>query len=178
LQKGTVGIDSLRERLSRLLFEHVKQELPKLYSDLNKALDDSKQGLSLLGNRRSSPEDCREYLMQLSLEFHEVCGAAAKGQYEGSFFRYDSDTSFTLQLTSVVRCLRAMVQKMNTEFSTNLRTTGHTYFMDRSGGIILGELGEDDLLPPPNLSKLVTLLYTESPRWVIRAIIRNRGREL
>jgi GTPase SAR1 family protein len=178
LQKGTVGIDSLRERLSRLLFEHVKQELPKLHSDLNKALDDSKQGLSLLGNRRSSPEDCREYLMQLSLEFHEVCGAAAKGQYEGSFFRYDSDTSFTPQSTSAVRRLRAMVQKMNTEFSTNLRTTGHTYFMDRSGGITSGELGEDDPLPPPNPSKPVMLSHTESLRWVIRAIIRNRGREL
>jgi GTPase SAR1 family protein len=178
LQKGTVGIDSLRERLSRLLFEHVKQELPKLHSDLNKALDDSKQGLSMLGNRRSSPEDCREYLMQLSLDFHEVCGAAAKGQYEGSFFRYDSDTSFTPQSSTAIRRLRAMVQKMNAEFSKNLRTTGHTYFMDRSGDITSGELGEDAPLPPPNLSKPVTLSHTESLRWVIRAIIRNRGREL
>jgi hypothetical protein len=87
LAEGSVRIDSLRERLSRLSFEHVKQKLPKLHSELNRALDDSKQGLSMLGNRRSSPEDCREYLMQLSLEFHEVCDAAAEGQCEGSYFR-------------------------------------------------------------------------------------------
>jgi GTPase SAR1 family protein len=178
LQKGTVGIESLRERLSRLLFEHVKQELPKLHNDLNKALDDSKQGLSILGNRRSSPEDCREYLMKLSLEFHEVCGAAARGQYEGPYFRYDSDTGFTPQSRSAIRRLRAMVQKMNAEFSTTLWTTGHTYFIDRSGDITSDELSEDDPLPLPNPGKPVKLSHTESLRWVVKAIIRNRGREL
>jgi hypothetical protein len=178
LRKDSVGIDSLRERLSRLLFEHVKQELPKLNSDLNKALDDSKQQLSILGDRRSTAEDCREYLMKLSLEFHEVCGAATKGQYEGSYFRYEPDSSFTPQSSSAIRRLRAMVQKMNAEFSKKLRMTGHTYFMDRSGDLTSSELGEDSPLPAPNPKKPITLSRTESLRWVVRALIRNRGREL
>jgi hypothetical protein len=50
--------------------------------------------------------------------------------------------------------------------------------MDRFGNITLSELGEEDPLPPPNPSKPVTLSYTESLLWVIRAIIQIRGSEL
>lgn len=99
--------------------------------------------------------------MQLSLGFYEVCGAAAKGQYEGSFFRYDSDTSFTPDSPSAIRRLRAMVQQINTEFSTKLQRTGYTYFMDRSGDITSGELGEDDPLSPPNPST-TSIVNTQS----------------
>jgi len=41
LSKECVGITSLRDRLSQLLFGHVKQELPKLRKDLEEALTDS-----------------------------------------------------------------------------------------------------------------------------------------
>lgn len=34
LPKECVGIDMLRSRLSQLLFEHIKRELPKLRQDL------------------------------------------------------------------------------------------------------------------------------------------------
>lgn len=64
----------------------------------------------MLGSRRASPEDCREYLMQLSLDFHKVCGAAVKGQYEREYFKYDSGAPFTSQSRCAVRRLRAMVQ--------------------------------------------------------------------
>lgn len=41
LSKDCVGINALRDRLSQLLFNHVKQELPKLRKDLEEALKDS-----------------------------------------------------------------------------------------------------------------------------------------
>jgi GTPase SAR1 family protein len=178
LKEEDIGIDSLRDKLSRLLFEHVKQELPKLQSDLNKALDDSKQQMNTLGSRRVTPEECREFLMGLSLNFHKVCGAATKGQYEGSYFRYDAEASFTPESPSAVRRLRAMVQKMNAEFSAKLYKNGHTYFMDRAGDIVSSELGSDKPLPSPDPSEPVKLTRTESLRWVVQAIVRNRGREL
>jgi GTPase SAR1 family protein len=178
LPRESVGIDSLRERLSRLLFEHVKQELPKLHCDLNKALCDSKQQLGLLGTRRSSPEGCREYLMQLSLDFHKVCGAAVKGQYDGVHFDYDSNAGFTSQSSSAVRRLRAMVQKLNAEFSAKLRKTGHTYWLERSGAADKSELGLDVPIPAQSSTKPVRLSHAESLRWVVKAIARNRGREL
>lgn len=88
LPKDNVGVESLRQRLSRLLFEHIKQELPKLRSDLDKALEDNKYRLSALGDMRSRPEDCKEYLSRLSLDFHRVYIGAINRHYEGNFFRF------------------------------------------------------------------------------------------
>ena len=44
--------------------EHVKQELPKLRQDLENALTETKDQLSVMGSRRSTPEDCKAYLSQ------------------------------------------------------------------------------------------------------------------
>ena len=178
LPKANVGVASLRERLSRLLFEHVKQELPKLHDDLKKALDDSKRQLSMLGSRRSSPEDCREYLMQLSLDFHKVCDAAVKGQYEGHYFKYDPESSFTTESKCAIRRLRAMVQELNKKFSAKLRKVGHTYYLERSGEVESSLLKKDTQIPLSNSTKPVTLSHEDSLRWVLNAIVRNRGREL
>lgn len=57
LPKENVGIDSLRARLSVLLFEHVKQELPKLRQDLEDALTESQKALESMGQPRSTPSD-------------------------------------------------------------------------------------------------------------------------
>jgi GTPase SAR1 family protein len=178
LSKDSVGIDSLRERLSKLLFQHVKQELPKLDIDLREALKDAMDQLRMLGDRRSTSEECRDYLMQLSLEFHKVCAAAVKGQYEGTYFRYHADSVFTPRSPSAIRRLRAMIQHMNAEFSTKLRKTGHTYFIERSGEIGADGLALDIPLPSSNLEKPVKLSHAESLRWVMKTVIRNRGREL
>jgi hypothetical protein len=64
LPKDSVGIDALRNRLSVLLFEHIKQELPKLRQDLENALTETKDQLSIMGSRRSTPQDCKAYLSQ------------------------------------------------------------------------------------------------------------------
>ena len=64
LPKECVGINTLRTRLSVLLFEHIKQELPKLRQDLENALTGMKDQLSLMGSRRSTPKDCKAYLSQ------------------------------------------------------------------------------------------------------------------
>jgi GTPase SAR1 family protein len=67
LPAENLGISALRTRLSHLLFEHVKQELPKLRQDLENALSDAKREISLLGDSRSNALECKTYLSQLSL---------------------------------------------------------------------------------------------------------------
>ena len=64
LPRESVGIDTLRSRLSLLLFEHVKRELPKLRQALENALADTNSQLGLMGSPRSTPNDCRAYLSQ------------------------------------------------------------------------------------------------------------------
>ena len=62
LPKECVGITSLRERLSLLLSEHIKHELPKLRKDLEEALTDSRTLLEAMGDRRASPQECKAFL--------------------------------------------------------------------------------------------------------------------
>ncbi|TVY87611.1 Interferon-induced GTP-binding protein [Lachnellula willkommii] len=50
-----VGIDSLRKRLSQLLFEHIRRELPKLKAEVEGKLETFEQALKLMGKCRSTP---------------------------------------------------------------------------------------------------------------------------
>ena len=84
LPTDCVGIDALRARLSKLLFEHVRQELPKLRSDLEETLAATVSQLNIMGDRRTTSADCRMYLTQLSLTFRDTCKAAVDGHYEGN----------------------------------------------------------------------------------------------
>ncbi|MCJ1472546.1 hypothetical protein MMC13_001195 [Lambiella insularis] len=129
LPKDCVGIDTLRTRLSRLLFAHVKRELPKLREDLDEALAEARTQLNLLGNRRATLQDCRFFMARLSLEFYEVCKAAVNGHYEGDYFNQKVDKVFSITSAATIRRLRAVVQHVNTQFSNELRSYGHKYYI-------------------------------------------------
>ena len=127
LPRESLGIDALRARLSRLLFAHVRSELPKLRQDLEKALTESKAQLDVVSDPRAMPKQCKNYLAQLSLNFHEVCKAAIGGHYEGPYFNSTIDTQFSPTSNATIRRLRAVIQYMNTDFSNHLRRNGHKY---------------------------------------------------
>jgi hypothetical protein len=55
-------IESLRARLSELLFEHIKKELPDLRTELDKKLVDTTKELQRLGAQRSTVDEQRQYL--------------------------------------------------------------------------------------------------------------------
>ena len=185
LPEHSLGIDTLRNRLSVLLFEHVKQELPKLRSDLEEALRDAKTQLQIMGSNRTTAGDCRAYLVQLSLDFYEVCKAAVDGHYEGDYFTSDADPTFSLTSQATIRRIRAVVQYMNTGFSDNMRVNGHRYEIDMS----LGPNVESLSRPRPDtvLNGLDWLFKSVSPikmdreralSWVRLVLVRTRGREL
>ena len=131
LPTDCVGIDALRVRLSKLLFEHIRQELPKLRSDLEKALTDGKTKLDSMGARRSTLGDCKTYLTQLSQNCHEVCKAAIDGHYEGEYFT-NHESGFQLSSEATIRRLRAVIQQMNMSFSEIVRVNGHKYQIQNS----------------------------------------------
>lgn len=90
LSKDCVGITAVRDRLSQLLFNHVKQELPKLRKDLEEALKDSQVQLEIMDNRRATAEECKAFLTQLSLELYEIGKAAIDGHYEEDYFTHNN----------------------------------------------------------------------------------------
>ena len=183
LPADSVGIEALRIRLSKLLFEHVRQELPKLRNDLEVALDTATKQLAIMGTRRSSSSECKAYLTQLSLDYYEVCKAAVGGHYEGDYFSNDEST-FSLSSSATIRRLRAVIQQMNTNFSDNIRVNGHKYQINRSSSP-----GDDDdaRLPPTQMQALGLSPSKISPialdthgarKWVQQVLIRTRGKEL
>jgi len=62
--------------------------------------------------------------------------------------------------------------------TTKLRKYGHTYFLERSDENTPTELGLNAPFPPLNPIELVKLSHAESLRWVVKAVVRNRVREL
>ncbi len=185
LPEHCVGVDTLRVRLSVLLFDHVKQELPKLRSDLEEALLEAKGQLQVMGSDRTTAADCKAYLMQLSLDFYGICQKAVEGHYQGDYFTSGTDLTFSLKSPATVRRLRAVVQYMNTGFSDNMRVNGHKYQIEMSDGTTA-----DSLVRP--LGDMVLNGYGWLPQslsptkmdrekaisWVRLVLVRTRGREL
>ncbi len=197
LPRECVGIDSLRSRLSQLLFNHIKQELPRLREDLEVALANTKSELATMGDRRTTVQDCRSYLMQLSLDFRDICKAAVGGSYEGVYFKHNTDSIFSVDSPMAIRRLRAAVQLMNTEFEDTLRRKGHKYYVVRSegsesippsaGAAADDNPGEDAPTEAPGIQRNSTALKVSEPtrlsnpealKWVRQALTKTRGKEL
>lgn len=183
LPKDCVGIDSLRNRLSRLLFNHVKQELPKLRRDLEDALTDSQTKLNNMGDRRVTSEECKAFLTQLSLDIYEVGKAAVNGHYEGDYFTKKSDETFSPESAATICRLRAVIQHMNSKFSSSMRLYGHKYCIETSVNSesedqemdwIEGASGaESKAVDAPK-----SLTRSKALEWVGQVLMRTRGREL
>ena len=92
LDEGQLGITNLRSRLSALLFQHIKRELPKLYNDLEIALEESSRKLKAMGDPRVTLPECKEYLTHLSIAVQRTCEAALNGNYVGNIFMQSPDS--------------------------------------------------------------------------------------
>jgi GTPase SAR1 family protein len=177
LPQSSVGIDALRIRLSLLLFEHVKRELPKLRQDLESVLHESQTQLDLLGQDRSSPSECKAYLTQLSQDYRQLCKAAVDGHYEGEYFHMDADPSFSLSSASTIRRTRAVVQNMNTKFANDMQTSGWMFDIDMDD--MTEHLSQTSpLVIPKDKSKPQKMSKPDAIAWVRSVLIRNRGKEL
>lgn len=171
LPKETVGIDALRVRLSHLLFEHIKDELPRLRQDLEDALQTAEDELRSLGDSRSTVAECRMYLVQLNMNCHEICKAALNGNYEHDYFKSGEDEPFSSQSKSSIARLRAVIQYVNNGFAEDLRKKGHKYhFVEEGEG--------DKQVMEPATSEPTKLSKAEGMKWVQEMLLRSRGTEL
>lgn len=176
------GIAALRTRLSALLFEHVKRELPNLRRDLDKALREAEEQLGQLGDQRISSQECRRYLTYLSMDCLDITKKALDGQYRESFFQLDADHDFHPRNPSSIRRLRAVIQLSNTGFETTMRRSGSKYT------ILPAPASNDDPLdaechdPPLKTATAdhhpTIISWKEATDWVARVLVRSRGREM
>lgn len=174
LPSDCVGIDALRVRLSGLLFEHVKRELPSLRRDLDAAMADTALQLDTLGPSRASASECRAYLTQLSMTCLDISKAAMNGHYEGEYFQVDVDEHFSPDSPTSIRRFRAVVQHLNYHFTEEVRKNGPKYFISSQAVKPAPSdppSGLSDIDPPISLSK------DDAIAWVARVLTRTRGKE-
>ena len=115
LPSSIVGITSLRHRLSQVLFDQVRAELPKLIEDIRHGITTTRDELDKLGPSRITPEEQRAYLIRVSQEFQILSKDAINGQYSDPFFKTHSPAK---------KRLCAVIANAHDQFGTNLRVNG------------------------------------------------------
>ena len=128
LPRDMLGIKTLSTKLSKLLYNHLKKELPGLKKELLDELATTQSELSQLGVKRASVTEQRQFLTALSMDFHDIVGSALKGHYERSFFG-PIDTTAEVDAESNLPRFRAVVQDLNIKFAKSMRLKGHKYAM-------------------------------------------------
>jgi hypothetical protein len=163
-----LGINALRNRLSRLLEEHTREALPSVISDIEIQLEQCQIDLARLGEPRSTVEAQKNFLQNISVAYTQLVDHAVIASYEGSFFADEEDDR---------KCrFRAFVQAQNEDFATVMREKGHTWHVKDSS------LGIESLVSVGDWSKSIDLpeeIAREDYIAKVRSInAKYRGREL
>ena len=121
LNPSHLGIHALTKKLGKVLHDHNLTNLPQVLGDIEKEIETCSQSLERLGESRSTPQEQRRYLFNVSREFTAIVKAAVNGDY--------SDRTFFGALgmnEGADKRLRAQVNNELTEFATNMRIKGHS----------------------------------------------------
>ena len=188
-----LGIAPLRERLSQLLEDHLRKELPALQGELEQKLLETSKALKQIGPEKATIAAKRQYLMGLSIAVHDILRAAVHGNYEHHFFG-SMNLDAAIDSPANIRRLRAVIQHLNIEFAAGVRRRGHKYAIhldseesrdeyhpqdDEKDGSVDAEQTND---APANCSRShshpQSLGRAESIQWTLRVLQRSRGHEL
>ncbi|KAF2206158.1 hypothetical protein CERZMDRAFT_103746 [Cercospora zeae-maydis SCOH1-5] len=120
LNPSTVGIQSLRPRLSNILKNQILENLPSLHADVVSGIEECKARLEQLGEPRNTAQQQRSYLQHVSSKFSVLLKAAVDGVYSDSFFGH-ARTKEGQQ-----KRLRAVVQNRLEDFAEDMRSRGHS----------------------------------------------------
>lgn len=183
LPAGNLGIKALGGRLSLILFDHIKRELPSIRSEVEGMLAAVTRQSDILGPNRGSIDECRAYLFDLSLKIQEICRCALNGHYEHEFFKTQEVLGFERDSGWAIRRLRALVQHMNEEFASGMRDGGHTLNFELDSEEIKEDIAafvsDEELEVIQEVSdQPIEVSYPIVVTWAHRIITRSRGKEL
>lgn len=121
LPRANVAIDALRTKLSRVLLQHIRNELPSLSAAIRDAIASAETDLKALGIPRQEPQQQRNFLMEKAQKFQTLTLDALRGLYIEEFFRAPS-----LTVIPPTR-LRTRIQDLNLAFACAMYNKGHRY---------------------------------------------------
>ena len=159
LPRANVAIDALRIKLSRVLLQHIRNEMPALSTAIHKAISSTETDLKALGSPRNEPQQQRNFLMVQAQKFQSLTLDALRGLYSEEFFDVTS-----LDVIPPTR-LRTQVQDLNLAFACAMYNKGHQYHI--VDGQVSPDLGASlapnathnyNFLPDPIRMDLATFL--------------------
>ncbi len=170
------GIETLRSRLSSLLHDHLKTELPGLRSELMEKLAKTSKEFDQLGVKRSTPPEQRMFLTDIGQNINEIIKSGVRGQYEVNFFG-PVDMKAAVDSLENIRRFRAVIQHLNLSFSDRMHREGSKYRFP--GCVGTSEEGATDSEQDPGESgRPIKMTREEAIDWVKRTLERSRGLEL
>ncbi|CAO2655125.1 Nn.00g101890.m01.CDS01 [Neocucurbitaria sp. VM-36] len=191
LPRECVGINSLRERLSKVLLNHLIKELPSLKEEMVSKLQGTIAEIEKLGDKRNTTNEQRLVLMKISMRINDILKSATQGSYEAPFFG-SINMDAAVDATENIRRFRAVIQYLNIRFANDMRLRGHKYAFGAGPGDEERETEEetqaqeeleelDELEDDPGvefLPKPTKLSRDEAIEWVQKMLERSRGHEL
>lgn len=160
LPQSALGVETLRDRLSKVLFCPIAAELPDLIAEIQSKSEPLQDQLKKLGQPRNSVNDQRMYLFQVSQLFQALTKAAIDGTYNDPFF------GDVMSPSGYQKRFRAVVQNLNDEFAAELGSHGQLDRIVLNSEDLNGKSG-------PNLFTRDQVIGK-----IIRMMERSRGREL
>ncbi|KAF7551865.1 hypothetical protein G7Z17_g4710 [Cylindrodendrum hubeiense] len=160
LSHSTLGVKTLRERLSKLLFNQIAAALPTLIEEIRSKSEHCREQLAKLGPPRTSLEDQKLYLFQVSHSLQSLIKSAIDGTYIDPFF------GDAMSPSGYQKRLRAVVQNLSHEFATELGSGGHRYEIALSPKKVNKNTGAEPFTREEFVDKIMKLME------------RSRGREL
>ncbi|KAI0110612.1 P-loop containing nucleoside triphosphate hydrolase protein [Hypoxylon sp. NC0597] len=120
LNSSQLGIESLRSRLRKILWNQIQTGLPGVKAEVQCGIKDCRVKLEQLGKARSTKREKHTYLQRISSRLSKLVRAAIDGVYTDRFFE-----SFPGQQDAFTRRLRAHVQKILDDYAEKMRVDGH-----------------------------------------------------
>ncbi|KHO00775.1 interferon-induced GTP-binding protein Mx [Metarhizium album ARSEF 1941] len=163
LDPSTVGVKTLKPRLSNLLRDQIVLQLPGLVKDVESGIKKCKRQIEKLGSPRESIVEQREYLISVSQTFSDLMKAAVNGNYTDAFFGSSKSEE------GYQKRLRAVIQSLLTEIKDEMNENGCTR------QIVDPEDQPDDESTILSDNQVLRSAYMED---VSKLMDRNRGCEL
>ncbi|KAH8749408.1 interferon-induced GTP-binding protein Mx [Hyaloscypha sp. PMI_1271] len=119
LPRSLLGVDKLRNRLSKVLLRQIAAELPSLIDEIEIKSNACRSLLDKLGKPRATLDEQRLYLLHISQSFQSLIKASVDGTYNDPFFE-DAQSEPGYQ-----KRIRAVVQNLNLDFAECIARRGH-----------------------------------------------------
>jgi len=119
LPRSLLGVDKLRNRLSKVLLRQIAAELPSLIDEIEIKSKARRSQLDKLGEPRATLDEQRLYLLHISQSFQSLIKASVDGTYNDPFFE-DAQSEPGYQ-----KRIRAVVQNLNLDFAERIARRGH-----------------------------------------------------